>query len=63
MTLYLLYENAAGYALFESSGLDEINTQLEQVQDSIQDYALFRKVCKLKVIYKPLFALSKIFYA
>jgi len=53
MTLYLLYENSAGYALFEGGDYDEVNSQLEQIQQSIQDYALFRKICKLRA-FSPL---------
>lgn len=49
MTLYLLYENSTGYSLFEKIGLDEVNSELAQVQEAIQDFSTFKKICKLKV--------------
>mmetsp|Transcript_22941 Transcript_22941/g.26629 ORF Transcript_22941/g.26629 Transcript_22941/m.26629 type:complete len:499 (+) Transcript_22941:30-1526(+) len=48
MTLYLLYENSTGYSLFERIGLDEVGAQLAQVQEAVQDYSTFKKICKLK---------------
>lgn len=47
MTLYLLYESASGYALFETMGLDEIGQNAEAIQESIMDLNRFGKVVKL----------------
>ena len=49
MTLFILYENSTGYSIFEKMALDEVNAQLEQVQESIEDFATFKKICKFKV--------------
>lgn len=46
-TLYLLYESASGYALFETPGLDEIGQNAEAIQESVTDLARFGKVVKL----------------
>lgn len=43
--LYLLYENAQGYALLEVQALDEIGTSADAVQRSVTDLARFSKVC------------------
>ncbi|KAG0554392.1 hypothetical protein KC19_12G088000 [Ceratodon purpureus] len=47
MTLYLLYESASGYALFETTGLDEIGQNAEAIQESVTDLTRFGKVVKL----------------
>jgi nucleolar protein 56 len=46
--LYLLYESASGYALFENVKSEEIGTSLEEVQASIIDLARFSKIMKMK---------------
>ena len=46
-TLYLLYESASGYALFETTGLDEIGQYAEAIQESVTDLNRFGKVVKL----------------
>ena len=46
-TLYLLYESATGYTLFEGTGLDQIGTTNDAVQQSVLDIARFGKVMKL----------------
>jgi len=46
--LYLLFETALGYGLFEVTESEEIGLQVETVQQSIQDLAKFGKICKLK---------------
>jgi 4-hydroxyphenylpyruvate dioxygenase-like putative hemolysin len=48
MTLYFLYENAAGYAIFEKLEFDETSTTLKQVQKSIETFDHFSKMIKLK---------------
>ncbi|KAK3040615.1 hypothetical protein RJ639_026936 [Escallonia herrerae] len=47
MTLYLLYESASGYALFQAHGLDEIGQNTEAVRSSVTDINRFGKVAKL----------------
>ncbi len=37
MSLYVLFENASGYALFEQTESDEIGQLLEEMQDSMAD--------------------------
>eukprot|EP01104_Vermistella_antarctica_P015120 TRINITY_DN48_c0_g1_i1.p1 TRINITY_DN48_c0_g1~~TRINITY_DN48_c0_g1_i1.p1 ORF type:complete len:543 (-),score=252.05 TRINITY_DN48_c0_g1_i1:1315-2943(-) len=48
MTMYLLYESAAGYALFERLENEEIGEQEQGIQDSVKDLARFGKMIKLK---------------
>ncbi|CAN5969519.1 unnamed protein product [Sphagnum jensenii] len=50
--LYLLYESASGYSLFEAYGLDEIGQSADAVQESVLDLNRFGKVVKL-VAFKP----------
>nr|AFK36574.1 unknown [Lotus japonicus] len=45
--LFLLYESACGYALFEAHGLDEIGQNTEAVRNSVSDLNRFGKVVKL----------------
>jgi nucleolar protein 56 len=52
MALYLLYESASGYSLFEAYGLDEIGQSADAVQESVLDLNRFGKVVKL-VAFKP----------
>ncbi|KAL8123305.1 nucleolar protein 56-like isoform X2 [Apium graveolens] len=47
MSLYLLYECASGYALFNCHGLDEIGQNTEAVRNSVTDLSRFGKVVKL----------------
>ncbi len=47
-TLYLLFESALGYALFERAKADEIGIGLSEVQKSIKDIERFSKIIKLK---------------
>jgi nucleolar protein 56 len=46
--LFILYESAIGYGLFEKTESQEIGEQTEQVQQSIVDPSLFKKMLKLK---------------
>ncbi|KAL1333765.1 hypothetical protein HN51_062614 [Arachis hypogaea] len=48
MALFLLYESASGYALFEAHGLDEIGQNTEAVRSSVSDLNRFGKVVKLR---------------
>ncbi|CAI2365195.1 unnamed protein product [Moneuplotes crassus] len=52
MQLFLLYETAAGYALFEREEYDEIGGELEQVQAAIADYERFATLLQMKA-YQP----------
>lgn len=45
---YLLYESAAGYAVFEVvNQADSVGLQLKEVQNSLQNLATFSKHVKL----------------
>ncbi|KAJ3108968.1 snoRNP complex protein nop56 [Phlyctochytrium planicorne] len=46
--LYVLYETAAGYALFERIQSEEIGQNLEDVQKATQDLAKFGRYIKMK---------------
>jgi len=48
--LYVLFEAAIGYSIFEVAESEEIGIELESVQASIQDLAKFGKICKFKTI-------------
>ncbi|XP_047311627.1 nucleolar protein 56-like [Impatiens glandulifera] len=48
MALYLLYESASGYALFQAQGLDEIGQNTEAVRKSVDDINRFGKVVQLE---------------
>ncbi|KAH9307285.1 hypothetical protein KI387_035196 [Taxus chinensis] len=48
--LYLLFEFASGYGLFEAYGNDEIGQNTDAVQDSVVDLNRFGKVVKLVAI-------------
>eukprot|EP00271_Cylindrocystis_brebissonii_P019880 TRINITY_DN6312_c0_g3_i1.p1 TRINITY_DN6312_c0_g3~~TRINITY_DN6312_c0_g3_i1.p1 ORF type:complete len:541 (+),score=156.95 TRINITY_DN6312_c0_g3_i1:830-2452(+) len=52
MALYVLFEAASGYSLFEVVGMDEIGQAVEAVQSSVTDLARFGKVVKLTA-FKP----------
>ena len=45
--LYVLYEHATGYAVFQSIAAEDIGSQLDEVQQSMLDLAKFGKVLKL----------------
>jgi len=47
MVLYLLYESASGYGLFERVKCEEIGVTLEEVQTAITDLQRFSKIMKL----------------
>lgn len=48
MVLYVLYEHAAGYAVFKVIAKEEIGALLQEVQESVQDLERFGKVVKLQ---------------
>jgi len=48
MKLYILYEAAAGYALFEREELEEIAVELPKLQSAINSMEHFSKLIKLK---------------
>ncbi|TKY44800.1 Nucleolar protein 56 [Spatholobus suberectus] len=48
MALFLSYESASGYALFEAHGLDEIGHNTEAVRNSVSDFNRFGKVVTLR---------------
>jgi nucleolar protein 56 len=50
--LFLLYESASGYALFEKEEFDETGGQLSKIQKAINDIQRFSKMVKLAA-YQP----------
>ncbi|MQL71131.1 hypothetical protein Taro_003459 [Colocasia esculenta] len=52
MALYLLFESASGYSLFQAHGIDEIGQNTEAVRNSVLDLNRFGKVVKLAA-FKP----------
>ena len=47
MQLFILYETASGYYLFEKADYDEVGGQLTQVQKAIGNLERFSKMLKL----------------
>lgn len=47
MQLFILYETASGYCLFEKEEYDEANGQLSQIQKAIASLERFTKMVKL----------------
>lgn len=52
MALFVLFEAASGFALFEMKEFDEVSLTVDKVQDSVSDMARFGKVVKLTA-FKP----------
>ncbi|XP_078432907.1 nucleolar protein 56-like [Wolffia australiana] len=52
MSLYLLFESASGYSIFQAHGIDAIGENIEAVRSSVLDLTRFGKVVKL-VAFKP----------
>lgn len=48
MSVFVLFESASGYALFEQTESDEIGELLEEMQNAMADLSRFSKVIKLK---------------
>jgi nucleolar protein 56 len=51
-TLFLLYESASGYGLFEVTSMDEIGQSVDTVQQAVLDVGRFGKAVKLAA-FKP----------
>jgi hypothetical protein len=49
MVLYVLFESAAGFALFELKEFDETNATEESVQKQVARFETFSKIAHLKV--------------
>jgi nucleolar protein 56 len=47
MQLFVLFESASGYALFEKEDFDELGGQLKQIQKAIPNIERFGKMVKL----------------
>lgn len=47
MQLFILFESASGYALFEKEDFDELGGQLKQIQKAIPNIERFGKMVKL----------------
>lgn len=47
MQLFILFESASGYALFEKEDFDEVGGQLKQIQKSLGNVERFSKMVKL----------------
>ena len=52
MTLYCLFEHAAGYAIFKVHSTEEIGALLPEVQESVTDLERFGRIVKL-VAFSP----------
>ena len=50
--LFLLYESASGYALFETTGSDEIGQSTAEVRRSVTQFDRFSKLARI-VGFKP----------
>ena len=50
--LFILYESASGYCLFEKEEFDEAGGQLSKIQNAIHDLERFSKMVKLSA-YQP----------
>lgn len=50
-TLYLLFESASGYALFERIESEEIGDQLPEVQAATEDFNRFTKCVRFKSFF------------
>lgn len=51
MALYILYEAASGYSLFQAHGIDEIGQNTEALRNSVSDLNRFGKVVKLAAFH------------
>ena len=48
---FVLYEHAAGYALFRLQEFEEVATFLPQVEDSVNDVSKFSQVSIISSLY------------
>lgn len=51
-SLFLLFESASGYSLFEATGADEIGQSTHKVRNSVSQFDRFSKLVRL-VGFKP----------
>jgi nucleolar protein 56 len=51
MKLYVLYESAAGYGLFEREEMEEIAVELPKLQAALDSMEHFSKLIKLKAFH------------
>jgi len=51
MKLYILYESAAGYGLFEREEMEEIAVELPKIQAALGSMEHFSKLLKLKAFH------------
>ena len=58
MKLYVLYESAAGYALFEREEMEEIAVELPKLQAALDSMEHFSKLIKLKA-FQPFLTSEK----
>lgn len=52
VALFLLFESASGYALFEVKGIDEVGQSIHEVRKSVIQFDRFLKVARL-IGFKP----------
>lgn len=50
--MFLLFETAAGYALFEKEEFDDVGSELEAAQAAVTNFEKFAMLIKLKA-YQP----------
>ena len=55
---FVLYEHAAGYALFKLQEFEEVATFLPQVEESVTDVSKFSQVKPLVVYFSNIFWVS-----
>jgi len=48
MQLFILFESASGYALFEKTEFEEVAGQLKEIQSSVTEFSRFSKLIKFK---------------
>ena len=58
MKLYILYESAAGYGLFEREEMEEIAVELPKLQAALDSMEHFSKLIKLKA-FQPFLTSEK----
>lgn len=58
MKLYILYESAAGYGLFEREEMEEIAVELPKLQAALDSMEHFSKLVKLKA-FQPFLTSEK----
>ena len=51
MVLYVLFESAIGYALFQLKEFDEVSSSVQKVQREIKSFQTFSQMAHLKAFY------------